>query len=204
VSTRRSGAARRSRSAWPIRASGYPSGDPGADFRAFSTAWTRHGRGPPAARASGLAIVKHVTSAHGGQGDRCEYRGAPDRRLLCDFPCDPPMPSSSTAAPYRRWRDLPGGSELTRVLVVEDEDSFSDAISYMLRKEGFEGRRLPDGPRTALETFDRSGGGPGAARPYAARAARQRGLPDAAGAVPNVPVIMLTAKGQRDRQGRRP
>ena len=27
---------------------------------------------------------------------------------------------------------------MTRVLVVEDEDSFSDALSYMLRKEGFE------------------------------------------------------------------
>ena len=27
---------------------------------------------------------------------------------------------------------------MTRVLVVEDEESFSDAISYMLRKEGFE------------------------------------------------------------------
>jgi len=27
---------------------------------------------------------------------------------------------------------------VTRVLVVEDEESFSDAISYMLRKEGFE------------------------------------------------------------------
>ena len=26
---------------------------------------------------------------------------------------------------------------MTRVLVVEDEDSFSDAISYLLRKEGF-------------------------------------------------------------------
>ena len=27
---------------------------------------------------------------------------------------------------------------MTRVLVVEDEESFSDALSYMLRKEGFE------------------------------------------------------------------
>src|SRR5258708_19725081 len=66
------------------------------------------------------------------------------------------MPSRSTAAPYRRWRDLPGGSEVTRVLVVEDEDSFSDAISYMLRKEGFEVAVCPTGP-DALETFDRSG-----------------------------------------------
>ena len=27
---------------------------------------------------------------------------------------------------------------MTRVLVVEDEESFSDALSYMLRKEGYE------------------------------------------------------------------
>ncbi len=27
---------------------------------------------------------------------------------------------------------------MTRVLVVEDEDSFSDALSFLLRKEGFE------------------------------------------------------------------
>ena len=27
---------------------------------------------------------------------------------------------------------------MTRVLVVEDEESFSDALSYMLRKEGFD------------------------------------------------------------------
>ena len=27
---------------------------------------------------------------------------------------------------------------MTRVLVVEDEESYSDALAYMLRKEGFE------------------------------------------------------------------
>ena len=27
---------------------------------------------------------------------------------------------------------------MTRVLVVEDEESFSDALSYMLRREGYE------------------------------------------------------------------
>ena len=31
-----------------------------------------------------------------------------------------------------------GGTPVTRLLVVEDEESFSDAISYLLRKEGFE------------------------------------------------------------------
>src|SRR5262249_27126516 len=49
-----------------------------------------------------------------------------------------------------------GGSQVTRVLVVEDEESFSDALSYMLRKEGFEVAVCPTGP-DALETFDRTG-----------------------------------------------
>jgi two-component system response regulator RegX3 len=45
---------------------------------------------------------------------------------------------------------------VTRVLVVEDEESFSDALSYMLRKEGFEVAVCPTGP-DAIETFDRTG-----------------------------------------------
>src|SRR4030081_4150937 len=102
------------------------------------------------------------------------------------------MPSSSTAALYRRWRDLPGGSDLTRVLVVEDEESFSDALSYMLRKEGFEVAVCPTGP-DALETFDRSGADlvlldlmlPGLPGSEVCRTLRGRS---------NVPVIMLTAK----------
>jgi two-component system response regulator RegX3 len=42
------------------------------------------------------------------------------------------------------------------VLVVEDEDSFSDALSYMLRKEGFEVSVATTGPQ-ALTEFDRTG-----------------------------------------------
>jgi len=45
---------------------------------------------------------------------------------------------------------------VARVLVVEDEESFSDALSYMLRKEGFEVVVAPTGP-DALTEFDRSG-----------------------------------------------
>jgi CheY-like chemotaxis protein len=42
------------------------------------------------------------------------------------------------------------------VLVVEDEESFSDALSYMLREEGFEVAVCPTGP-DALAAFDRDG-----------------------------------------------
>jgi two-component system response regulator RegX3 len=78
------------------------------------------------------------------------------------------------------------------VLVVEDEESFSDALSYMLRKEGFEVEVAPTGP-AALEEFDRSGADlvlldlmlPGLPGTEVCRTLRQRS---------SVPVIMLTAK----------
>jgi two-component system, OmpR family, response regulator RegX3 len=81
---------------------------------------------------------------------------------------------------------------VTRVLVVEDEESFSDALSYMLRKEGFEVAVCLSGP-DALDTFDRSGADlvlldlmlPGLPGTEVCRTLRQRS---------NVPVIMLTAK----------
>jgi two-component system, OmpR family, response regulator RegX3 len=45
---------------------------------------------------------------------------------------------------------------VARVLVVEDEESFSDALSYMLRKEGFEVAVAETGTH-ALTEFDRNG-----------------------------------------------
>jgi two-component system, OmpR family, response regulator RegX3 len=45
---------------------------------------------------------------------------------------------------------------VARVLVVEDEESFSDALSYMLRKEGFEVSVAATGT-AALTEFDRTG-----------------------------------------------
>ena len=45
---------------------------------------------------------------------------------------------------------------MTRVLVVEDEESFSDALSFMLRREGYEVGVAADGA-AALDEFDRHG-----------------------------------------------
>ena len=42
---------------------------------------------------------------------------------------------------------------MTRVLVVEDEESYSDALAYVLRKEGFEVAIADTGP-LALEEFE--------------------------------------------------
>jgi len=81
---------------------------------------------------------------------------------------------------------------MTRVLVVEDEESFSDALSYMLRKEGYEVDIAETGP-AALETFDRHGADivlldlmlPGLSGTEVCKALRAKG---------SVPIIMLTAK----------
>jgi two-component system, OmpR family, response regulator RegX3 len=81
---------------------------------------------------------------------------------------------------------------VTRVLVVEDEESFSDALSYMLRREGFEVVVCQTGP-DAIAAFDRNGADlvlldlmlPGLPGSEVCRALRERS---------NVPVIMLTAK----------
>jgi two-component system response regulator RegX3 len=81
---------------------------------------------------------------------------------------------------------------VTRVLVVEDEESFSDALSYMLRKEGFEVAVAQTGT-DALTEFDRSGADlvlldlmlPGLPGTEVCRQLRSRS---------GVPVIMLTAK----------
>ena len=81
---------------------------------------------------------------------------------------------------------------MTRVLLVEDEESFSDALSYLLRKQGFQVAVCPAGP-DALEVFDRDGADvvlldlmlPGPAGTDVCQSLRQRS---------DVPVIMLTAK----------
>jgi two-component system response regulator RegX3 len=81
---------------------------------------------------------------------------------------------------------------LARVLVVEDEESFSDALSYMLRKEGFEVSVAPTGT-TALTEFDRTGADivlldlmlPEMSGTEVCRELRQRS---------RVPIIMVTAR----------
>jgi two-component system, OmpR family, response regulator RegX3 len=81
---------------------------------------------------------------------------------------------------------------VTRVLVVEDEESYSDALSYLLRKEGFEVAVAATGP-DALADFDRSGADivlldlmlPGMPGTEVCRQIRQTS---------NVPVIMVSAK----------
>ncbi len=81
---------------------------------------------------------------------------------------------------------------MTRVLVVEDEESYSDPLAYLLRKEGFDVVIADTGPR-ALDEFDRTGADivlldlmlPGLSGTEVCRELRRRS---------SVPVIMVTAK----------
>jgi two-component system, OmpR family, response regulator RegX3 len=81
---------------------------------------------------------------------------------------------------------------MTRVLVVEDEESYREALAYMLRKEGFEVLEAADGA-AGLAEYDRTGADivlldlmmPGMPGTEVCRQLRQRGP---------VPVIMVTAR----------
>ena len=81
---------------------------------------------------------------------------------------------------------------MTRVLVVEDEESYSDALAYMLRKEGFDVAVATTGDG-GLEEFERNGADivlldlmlPGIPGTEVCRRIRQTS---------NVPVIMVSAK----------
>ena len=87
---------------------------------------------------------------------------------------------------------------MTRVLIVEDEDSFSDALSFMLRREGYEVFIAADG-NAALAEFDKHGPDlvlldlmlPGISGTEVCRIIRSKST---------VPIIMLTAKdGEVDK-----
>ena len=81
---------------------------------------------------------------------------------------------------------------MTRLLIVEDEESFSDVLSFMLRREGYEVALAATGPE-ALTLFDRSGADlvlldlmlPGLSGTEVCRELRQRS---------NVPIIIVTAR----------
>jgi two-component system, OmpR family, response regulator RegX3 len=81
---------------------------------------------------------------------------------------------------------------MTRVLIVEDEESMADPLAFLLRKEGFTTAVVANGP-DALVEFDRNGADivlldlmlPGMSGTEVCRALRVRSA---------VPVIMVTAR----------
>ena len=81
---------------------------------------------------------------------------------------------------------------MTRILVIEDEESLSEAIAFLLSKEGFEVEIAANGP-SAIEKFDLNGADlilldlmlPGLSGTEVCRQIRSKSA---------VPIIMLTAK----------
>jgi two-component system response regulator RegX3 len=81
---------------------------------------------------------------------------------------------------------------MTKILVVEDEESFSEALAYLLGREGFDVTVADSGPK-AIEEYDRVGADlvlldlmlPGLSGTEVCKQLRQRS---------DVPIIMLTAK----------
>lgn len=81
---------------------------------------------------------------------------------------------------------------MTKILIVEDEESLSDPLSYLLGREGFEVRVVDNG-LDAVTEFDRGGADlilldlmlPGQSGTEVCRQIRQKST---------VPIIMLTAK----------
>ena len=81
---------------------------------------------------------------------------------------------------------------MTRVLIVEDEESLAEPLAYLLNKEGFDVTVMADGP-SALAEFDRAGADivlldlmlPGMSGTDVCKQLRARS---------SVPVIMVTAR----------
>ena len=81
---------------------------------------------------------------------------------------------------------------MSRILIVEDEETLAEAISFLLSKEGFEVEIAEDGP-TAIAAFDKNGADlilldlmlPGLSGTEVCRQIRAKS---------SVPIIMLTAK----------
>ncbi|MCC3276487.1 MULTISPECIES: response regulator transcription factor [unclassified Arthrobacter] len=81
---------------------------------------------------------------------------------------------------------------MTRILIVEDEESFSDPLSYLLKREGFDVDVVDNGT-DAIAVYEQSGADlllldlmlPGLSGTEVCRRIRQRS---------DVPVIMLTAR----------
>ena len=174
---------------------------------------------PARARATGgtglgLSIVKHVAATHGGEVRVWSVEGEGSTFTLVLPACvdagadaerrrrerrPRAQPSTTTRRPERSaTAPIVRGDLVTRVLVVEDEESYSDPLAYMLRKEGFDVALAATGP-AALEEFERNGADivlldlmlPGLPGTEVCRQIRQ---------IVDVPVIMVSAKdGEVDK-----
>ena len=172
----------------------------------------------------GLSIVKHVVANHGGevtlwsqpgQGSTFTIRlpelegqdldsvaaGTQARRhRRTSRPRRAARPRTPDNTKGRRRRPRARSYRLSRILIVEDEESFSDPLSYLLGKEGFEVEVVDNG-LDAITEFDRNGADlvlldlqlPGQSGTEVCRQLRQRS---------SRPGHHADGEGRGDRQGR--
>ena len=135
----------------------------------------------------GLAIVKHVLANHGGHVRLWSSPGTGSTFTMCL-----PARAADRAAAACRHHHRSRRTCMTRVLIVEDEESFAEPLEFLLRKEGFTTAVAATG-QGALEEFDRNGADivlldlmlPGMSGTDVCKALRTRSA---------VPVIMVTAR----------
>ena len=154
---------------------------PGAEHRQARRHQPRRG-GHPLVPAGPRVDLHHPPARVGGRCRRRRRAGCRPRHRAARSPGDR----------LGRTPDPEGDERMSRILIVEDEESFSDPLSYLLEKEGFEVTVAADG-NEALSVFERDSADlilldlmlPGMSGTEVCRQVRQRS---------NVPVIMLTAK----------
>ena len=181
-----------------------------------------HGPAIPAAGGLGLSIVKHVVANHGGEVTRWPQpgQGSTFTIRLPELEGQDPdaVPGRATRRPVRheaaaRLRprtqdpyDMTPQAPMSKELpleqdsVVEDEESFSNPLSYLLGKEGFEVEVVDNGIDAIIE-FDRNGADlvlldlqlPGQSGTEVCRQLRQRSVR---------PGHHADGEGRGDRQGR--
>ena len=110
--------------------------------------------------------------------------------------------SADRSSPPASHRAEPRRLTVTRVLVVEDEESFRDALSYMLRKEGFEVAVAATGPGRARRSSTARGADLVLLDLMLPGPARHRGLPRSCGSGRRAG-HHGHGQGRRDRQGGR-
>src|ERR1700754_5321873 len=139
-------------------------------------------RRSPAVEQPGHRIDIHHAAA-GPRGARRRVR----RRQRRQRPGRSRPAARTTRSSRVSWEEA-----MTRVLIVEDEESFADPLAFLLRKEGFTTAVAATG-QDALEEFDRNGADivlldlmlPGMSGTDVCKALRSRST---------VPVIMVTAR----------